>query len=83
MPPADQNEILELEAWEAGLHSCGTHETDWIDDAGMPLDDPPWEVVARQCAGCAAIEARQDEIRNADVPQSMKRGGWVGLRRKG
>lgn len=52
--------------------SCGTYESDWKDDAGDELRDPPLIVTVGKCLGCEAMDMWQADLEGAG--KKMKPG---------
>lgn len=56
-------------AWHADQRSacasCGTYRDEWFDSDGVELRDLPYEVVARNCAGCELLEDWHEEHKDA------------------
>ncbi len=52
-------------AWQADradhCSGCGQRQSDWRDEKGKELVDPPFELVETLCPACAVLEERQAE----------------------
>ena len=49
---------------------CGTKESDWVDERGWPLQDPPLTPVAHKCHGCA----QKEQFRKANYKDGTPSG---------
>jgi len=57
--------------------SCGTRPDEWLDEAGLPLREPPYEAGSHQCHGC-----RELEIAREDSHDRLPKGAEIVLKRR-
>ncbi len=57
---------------------CGQRQSDWRDDDGKELRDPPFEVVETLCPGCEAIGYHQEE---AEESKAVRHGVRLAFKR--
>ena len=48
--------------------SCGQRRSEWLDENGKELRDPPFEVVEILCPPCELLASHQEERKDDDRP---------------
>lgn len=47
---------------------CGQRRSDWLDEKGMELRDPPFEVVETLCPACETLAMHQEDDQSERRP---------------
>lgn len=71
--PEDRAKLLALWAWQAEhCPSCGQRRSEWYDENGIELRDPPFEVAETVCPPCAWLESYEAENPKKDRIEGSK-----------
>lgn len=58
----DQAKAIAYERWLSDhCHACGQRRSDWHDENGKELRDPPFEIVSMVCSSCEVLGDWQEE----------------------
>ncbi len=75
----DQTKAIAYERWLADhCRACGQRQSEWRDEKGKELLDPPFELVESVCPSCAWREEWEDERREK---KERRAGLQIGFRR--